>query len=76
MPHFIQNPNLPSTAVDIVAVGEDYADEIGNALMPFGIKTISCPNNVFVDSRLKAHIDLSVFHLGGVAAKFVCPQLT
>ena len=65
MANFLKNPNLPSTKVEIVAVGEDYAEEIGKALMPFGIKTLCCHNNAFVDSRLRSHIDLSVFHFGG-----------
>ncbi len=65
MPHFLKLPNLPSGQVSVVAAGEDYADEIAKALMPFGIKTLSCPGNPDVDKRLRSHIDLSVFHLGG-----------
>ena len=64
MPRFVKFPNLPSGKVALVALGEDYAEEIGKALMPFGIKTLSCHNNLLVDARLRAHIDLSVFHLG------------
>ena len=64
MPRFVKLPNLPSGKVAVLAVGEDYAEEIGRALMPFGIKTLSCPNNLLVDARLRAHIDLSIFHLG------------
>ena len=64
MPHFVKCPNLPSGKVALVAVGQEHAEEIRRALLPFGIKTLSCPNNLLVDSRLRAHIDLSVFHLG------------
>ena len=64
MPHFLKLPNLPSGQVSAVAVGEDYADEIAAALLPFGIKTLSCPRNSDVDKRLRSHVDLSVFHLG------------
>lgn len=64
MPHFLKLPNLPTGQVTVVAVGEDYSDEIAKALLPFDIKTLSCPNNSFVDNRLRSHIDLSVIHLG------------
>ena len=64
MPHFLKAPNLPEGQVCVVAVGEDYAEEICSALSSIGIKSISCPNNPFVDERLRSHIDLSVFHLG------------
>lgn len=64
MPHFVNNPNLPLDKVCVVAIGEDYFAEIGAALLPYGIKTIACPNNPFVDTRLQSHIDLSVFHAG------------
>ena len=62
MPHFVKIPNLPSGRIELVAAGEDYAEEIGNALLPFGIKTLVCEDNSFVDARLRSHIDLSVFH--------------
>lgn len=64
MPHFLKRPNLPTGQVTVVAVGEDYSDEIAKALMPFGIRTLSCPSSQLFDKRLRSHIDLSVFHLG------------
>ncbi|NCC69705.1 MAG: hypothetical protein EOM14_16225, partial [Clostridia bacterium] len=64
MPHFINSPKLPQGQVAVVAVGEDYAEEIAKALLPYGIRTLSCPNNHLVDVRLRAHIDLSVIHIG------------
>jgi len=64
MPHFVKNPNLPGGQVSVIAVGEDYSKEISEALLPFGIRVLSCPNNPLVDARLRSHIDLSVFHLG------------
>lgn len=64
MPHFLKLPNLPTGQVTVVAAGEGYSDEIAKALIPFGIRTLSCPNNSFVDKRLRSHIDLSVFHIG------------
>lgn len=64
MPHFLKRPNLPTGQVVVVAVGEDYSDEIAKALMPFGIRTLSCPSSQLYDKRLRSHIDLSVFHLG------------
>ena len=64
MPHFLKLPNLPTGQVTVVAVGEDYSNEIAKALLPFGVKTLSCTNNSFADKRLRSHIDLSIFHLG------------
>jgi len=64
MPHFLKTPNLPDGQVCVVAVGEDYAKEIGTALSAIGIQAIACPSNLLVDERLKSHIDLSLFHLG------------
>jgi hypothetical protein len=63
MPYFVKTPNLPLGNVCVAAVGEDYAEEIGAALMPYGIKTLACPNNSFVDERLRSHIDLTVLHV-------------
>ncbi|MGI5984936.1 MAG: hypothetical protein GXY01_04445 [Clostridiales bacterium] len=65
MPSFVKSPNLPAGQVIAAAVGEDYAEEIGCALSPLGIKVFSCPNNPLVDERLRSHIDLSIFHIGG-----------
>ena len=62
MPHFVKTPNLPLGNVCVVAIGEDYAEEIGSALSSYGIITIACPSNSHVDERLKSHIDLSVLH--------------
>lgn len=65
MSQFVKTPNLPNSPVLLAAAGEDYAKEIGAALLPFGIKLLACPNNPLVDERLRSHIDLSVFHAGG-----------
>lgn len=65
MPNFVKSPNLPARNVTAAAVGEDYAEEIAAALCTFGVKILCCPNNPNVDIRLRSHIDLSVFHIGG-----------
>lgn len=65
MRHFVKAPNLPARQIDSAAIGEDYAEEIGAALSAFGIKILSCPINTQLDPRLRSHIDLSVFHIGG-----------
>ena len=67
MPRFVKFPNLPSRQVTLAAAGAEYAGEMETALSPFGIRVLSCPNNPLVDERLKSHIDLSVFHLGGAS---------
>ncbi|NLH00554.1 MAG: hypothetical protein GX488_01410, partial [Clostridiales bacterium] len=43
---------------------EDYADEIGSALKKYSVKVLACPVNPYIDTRLRSHIDLSVFHFG------------
>lgn len=65
MPSFLRIPHLPAGQVAAVAVGEDYADEIGSALKEYGVKVLACPVNPYIDTRLRSHIDLSVFHFGG-----------
>jgi len=64
MRNFVEYPNLPAGKVIIVGVGETYASTLESALKPYGVRVLSCPDNPFVDGRLRSHIDLSVFHLG------------
>ncbi|PKM73787.1 MAG: hypothetical protein CVU91_01680 [Firmicutes bacterium HGW-Firmicutes-16] len=65
MQQFVKNPNLPSGKVTAAAIGEAYADKLCAALEQFGVRLFRCPNNLYVDTRLSSHIDLSFFHIGG-----------
>lgn len=64
MGNFVEHPNLPEGKVTVVALGESYVSALEPLLRPYNVRVLSCPDNPFVDSRLRSHIDLSVFHLG------------
>ncbi|MFB0921142.1 MAG: hypothetical protein QMB62_09710 [Oscillospiraceae bacterium] len=48
----------------MAALGEAYYEELSPILETYGVKLLCCPDNPQIDTRLRSHIDLSVFHIG------------
>lgn len=63
MKRFVEQPNLPHCA-EVLSVGEKYRDILSKPLEKLGLIPLFVPDNPFVDRRLCAHADLSVFHAG------------
>lgn len=61
---FINNPNIPTSKVNTVVVGERYS-MLTEPLKALNISCIQVPDNLSVDPRLAGHADLSFLHLGG-----------
>lgn len=64
MNSFVKNPHTPLAGVKCLAIGEGYVPILRTALSDLGVEVVGVPANLFVDSRLSSHADLSVLHLG------------
>lgn len=64
MSRFVQKPNLPSSDVVLAAAGEKYLRLINYGASKLGIELLTIPENVYLDSRLSGHADLSFLHTG------------
>ncbi len=60
---FVTKPNIPSTKVELAAVGEQYY-EIISALTALGIDVIKVSLNNMLERYEQSHPDLRIHHLG------------
>lgn len=65
MNRFVDIPHLPQGYVCSVIIGEKYKSILQPALSRRGIDAIWLKDNLYVDSRLSGHCDLTAVHLGG-----------
>ena len=70
---FVQSPNLPGRCAAVL-YGARYTASLTDSLDSLGIESLPMPDNPFLDARLAAHIDLSVFHADGESI-FLAPFL-
>ena len=73
MKRFVQSPNLPRRCAAIL-YGARYSDFLAESLNKLGIEGLPLPDNPYLEKRLAAHADLSVFHAGGESV-FLAPYL-
>lgn len=63
MTKFIETPNLPSKKVSLAICG-NISENISRFIKKQGIELFFSDNNKYLDSRVSAHCDMNVHHLG------------
>ena len=62
--NFIKLPNLPESRVNLLIIGQKYAELLQSSLQLLNVDVLELPDNPNVDPRLSGHADLSVLHVG------------
>lgn len=65
MNRFIEKPNLPSSRVSSLVIGERYNDILSERLNALGISVLWMPDMEKLPPPVRGHADLSLLHLGG-----------